>query len=149
MAFSIAAFVEARNAKRAATEIGRVVKIQTTTIELTEISQKLDRIQPTIHFNEARDLLGEISRRLRRVVSPFSKDSELKESISSLRAALVEAQASLKAVRPADPAKELEAPYAIYYGIEDHFTIINNCVADLLGLFEKQTINFGDDDVDT
>jgi hypothetical protein len=147
--FSIRAFVEARGAKQAATEAGRTVKLQTITIELTEIAQKLDRIQPDVPFNEARDLLSEISRRLRRAVSPFAKESELSAAIDAVLQSLQAAQKSLKSVRPTDPAKEAEAPRAVYYAIEDDFATINNCVADLLGLFEKQTFDFGDDDAET
>ena len=147
--FSILAFVEARRAKRAATAAGRTVKLQTVTIELTEIAQKLDKMQPEIRFNEARDLLAEVSRRLRRATSPFAKDSELSTAIAVTREALQAAQASLKAVRPTDPSKEVEAPRAVYYAIEDNFATINNSVADLLGLFEKETIDFGDDDAES
>ncbi len=144
--FSILAFLEARKAKRAATEAGRTVKLQTVTIELTEVSQKLDRIQPEIHFNEARDLLAEISRRVRRAVSPFAHDSGLSDAITAVLAALATAQSSIRKVRPSDPTKEVEAPYTVYYGIEGDFAVINNCVADLIGLFEKKTLDFGDDD---
>jgi hypothetical protein len=140
--FSFLAFIEARQAKRAATAAGRTVKIQTVTIELTEIAQKLDRIQPDILFNQARDLLTEIQRRLRRLMSPFAKESELSEAIKAVLQALQAAQASLQAVRPADP--KAEAPNSVYYGTESDFATINNCVADLLGLFEKQTFDFGD-----
>jgi hypothetical protein len=136
------AFHEARSAKEAATAAGRTVKIQTVTIELTEIAQKLDRIQPEIEYNEARDLLSEIQRRLRRLVAPFARDAELKDPISAVLQALQAAQTSLKAVRPADP--KTEAPNAVYYGTQEAFDAINNCVADLLGLFEKQTLDFGE-----
>jgi hypothetical protein len=61
-----AAKEEARQAKEAATEAGRTVKLQTMSIELTEIAQKLDRVQPGIKFNAAKDLFNETSRRLRR-----------------------------------------------------------------------------------
>jgi hypothetical protein len=146
LVFSILAFVEARQAKQAATEAGRSVKVQTTTIELTEIAQKLDRIQPEIHFNEARDLLSEISRRLRRVTSPFATDPALKASITALREALVGARTSLKAVRPSDPGKEVEVPQTVYLAVEGDFSTISDCVADLLGLLEKETLAFGDED---
>lgn len=144
--FSVLAFAEARKAKRAATAAGRTVKLQTITVELTEIAQKLDRMQPDIHFNEARDLLAEISRRLRRATSPFAGEAALSQAIGLSRQALQAAQNSLKQVRPADPGREGEAPYAVYYAIEDDFATINNCVADLLGLFEKQSFDFGDED---
>lgn len=146
--FSLMAFVEARNAKRAATEAGKSVKIQTVTIELTEISQKLDKLQPGIHFNEVRDLLTEITRRLRRIISPFQNDSDLSSAIKSLKETLTSAKGSLNKVRPADQANEKDAPNAVYYGIEGEFASISDGVADLLGLFEKKTINFGDDDGD-
>jgi hypothetical protein len=146
LGFAMGAFFEARQAKRAATAAGRTVKLQTVTIELTEIAQKLDRIQPDILFNEARDFLAEIQRRLRRIMSPFAKDAELSGPIGAVLQALEKAHQSLKLVRPTDPTKEAEAPNAVYYGIEDDFAMINNSVADLLGLFEKQTFDFGDED---
>jgi hypothetical protein len=136
------AFREARSAKEAATAAGRTVKIQTVTIELTEIAQKLDRIQPELVYNEARDLLSEIQRRLRRLIAPFAKDAELQDAIAAVLQALQTAQNSLKAVRPTDP--RAATPNAVYYGTQDAFDTINNCVADLLGLFEKQTLDLGD-----
>jgi hypothetical protein len=143
--FSVRAFREAREAKRAATAAGRIVKIQTITIELTEVSQRLDRLRTDIHFNEARDMLNEVSRRLRRVISPFQKDQELEDTIVKLRAALEAAKKALNEVRPSDPSKEADAPYVVYNAIEADLATINGLVADLLGLFEKKTINFGDE----
>jgi hypothetical protein len=139
---------EAKEAKVAATEAGRTVKLQTMSIELTEVAQKLDRVQPGIKFNSAKDLFNETSRRLRRVMAPFAKHAELSTTIETVRDALQSTQASLKQVRPTDPAKESEAPDAVYYGIEDNFATINNCVADLLGLVEKESYDFGEDDAE-
>jgi len=141
-----AAKEEAIQAKHAATEAGRTVKLQTMSIELTEIAQKLDRVQPGIKFNAAKDLFNETSRRLRRVMAPFADNTALRGPIDAVRAALESTQSSLKQVRPSDPGKEGEAPDAVYYAVEDSFAIINNCVADLLGLVEKQAYNFGEDD---
>ena len=138
------AFHEAKSAKDAATAAGRTVKIQTVTIELTEIALKLDRIELELKYNEARDLLSEIQRRIRRLVAPFAKDPELKEAIGAVLLALEDAQKSLKAVRPTDP--KAETPNAVYYGTQDAFDTINNCVADLLGMFEKQTLDLGEND---
>jgi hypothetical protein len=59
------------------------------------------------------------------------------------------AQASLKAVRPTDPSKEAEAPSAVYNAVEENFATINNLVADLLGLLEKETLNLGENDAKT
>ncbi len=95
----------------------------------------------------AKDLFNETSRRLRRVIAPFVDHPNLHDAIEAVRTALQSTQASLKQVRPTDPAKEGEAPDAVYYGIEDNFATINNCVADLLGLVEKHA-SFGDDDAE-
>jgi len=143
--FSLLAFLEAGRAKHAATEAGKTVKIQTVTIELSEIQPKLDKLHPAIKFDEARDLLNEITRRLRRVISPFEKDQSFSDKISVLREILDKTKESLNKVRPTDPTKE-EVPRAVYFAIESDFAAISNCVADLSGLFEKKTINFGDDD---
>jgi hypothetical protein len=113
---------------------------------LTEIAQKLDRIQPEIRFTEARELLGEVSRRLRRVTSPFARDRALSPRIKALLDALQSAKQSLKRVRPSDPTKETKVPQSVYFAIEGDFTNISDCVADLLGLLEKETFDFRDED---
>lgn len=140
-----AAKEEAVKATEAATEAGRTVKLQTMAIELTEVAQKLDRVQPGIKFNFAKDLFNETSRRLRRVVAPFADNPDLHDAIEAVKDALEATQSSLKQVRPTDPGKEGEAPDAVYYGIEDNFATINNCVADLLGMVEKQSYKLGED----
>lgn len=145
LVFSLLAFVEARRAKHAATEAGKTVKIQTVTIELSEIQPKLDKLHPEIKFDEARDLLNEITRRLRRVISPFERDQAFADKITALRDILDRTKESLNKVRPSDPTKA-EVPRAVYFAIESDFAAISNVVADLSGLFEKQTINFGDED---
>jgi hypothetical protein len=134
--------LEAEKAKQAATEAGRTVKAQTVAIDLGEISQKLERLQPDIRFSEARELLNEVSRKIRRAISPFAEDPALKSTIGTLRQALDGAQSSLKGVRP-NPGNENEVPGAVYNGIEADFATISNLVADLLGLFEKQTFDSG------
>lgn len=141
-----AAKEEATKAKIAATEAGRTVKLQTMSIDLTEVAQKLERVQPGIKFNEAKYLFNETDRRLRRVMAPFANNAELRETISAVKVALQTTHESLKQVRPTDPTKEGEAPDAVYYGVEDNFATINSCVADLLGLVEKQTSDFGEAD---
>jgi hypothetical protein len=146
LVFSIKAFREAKKAAHAAKEAGRSVKIQTTTVELTEVAQKLDRISPEIQFNEARDLVNEISRRLRRAVAPFARDEELKESIEAVYSVLGLAKAALSSVRPADKSKESQVPEAVYYGVEGQFGAISDAVAGLIGLFEKKGFKFGDVD---
>jgi len=147
--YAILAWREAKKAKKAATAAGRIVKLQTVSIELSEINQKLDRVQPGIRFNEARDLIGDTAKRVHRATSPFSKDPKFTEAIGPLLQAVQAAQESLKSVRPTEAKKEAEAPDAVYYGIEADCSTISNFVADLIGLFEGQAFDFGDKDADS
>src|SRR4051812_42031977 len=62
--FAIKAFKEAREAKKAANEAGKAVKIQSVTIELTELIQRLDKINIEINYSQARDLYSEINRKV-------------------------------------------------------------------------------------
>jgi len=144
VAFSVLAFREARQAKVAAKLAGRTVKIQTVALELTETSMKLDRLEPDLKYRTARDLLSETSRRITRSIAPFTNEEPLKISISALREAIEGASAALNLVRPSTATSEDEAPQAVYNGIETHFAKINNCVADLIGLLEKQSSHFGE-----
>jgi hypothetical protein len=137
------AFVEARNARKAATEAGRTVKIQTTAIELMEVVQKLERIRQGTPFNEARDMLNEVSRRVRRATAPFSEDVAFKVPIGNVRAALEAAKKALADVRPVDSDAELQAPQAVYLGVEAQFSAIGDYLAELLGYFEKETLDLG------
>ncbi len=59
--FAFLAFIEAKQAKRAARAAGKVVKVQTVVSDLTEISTRLDRLDPDIQFTEARDFINEVS----------------------------------------------------------------------------------------
>ncbi len=149
--YSIRAFLEAEKAKKeaqearkAATAAGRTVRLQTVAIELSEIIQKLERLQQDIRFSEAQELLNEVSRRLRRFVSPFADDSKLSGAITPCLNALDSAQKSLNGVRPSDPSKATEVPGAVYWAIQGDFATINSLVAALLGLFEKESFHFGE-----
>jgi hypothetical protein len=142
--FSILAFREARQAKKAAREAGVTVKLQTITIELTEIAQRLNKLEPDIKFRDARDFLAEISQRLIRLTVGFGADPEFKRTIDALRAALLAAKTSLNDVRPTNP-KEADAPQVVYNAIESNFATINDTVSELLGLFEKRSTSVGDD----
>lgn len=144
--FAGLAFKEAKLAKQAATAAGRTVRIQSVAIELTEISQRLDRIHSDIKFSDTRDLLTEVSRRLHRATAPFVEDRKLANAVAATRESLESAHAALIKVRPTDPAKEEEAPHAVYYAIEDAFASISTCVANLVGLLDRETFDFGDRD---
>ncbi|MHA7811419.1 MAG: hypothetical protein ACX933_16520 [Marinobacter adhaerens] len=139
LVFSFLAFREAKAAKSAAYEAGRTVKIQTITIELTEIAQKLDKLDFELEFSEARDLLNEVSRRLRRLIAPFQDQDDLSEVCTLLKSALDEAKYALEEVRPGGEDNHI-ADNGVYFATQGHFSNINNIVAEILGLFEKRTI---------
>lgn len=138
--FSVRAFFEAREAKKAASEAGKTVKMQTITIELTEIAQRLDKLDFNLSFYEARDLLNEVSRRLRRLIAPFQTTADLNDSCSNLKAALDEAKSALEEIRP-QTENGVDIPSnSVYFATQGHFSNINSLVAEIMGLFEKRTI---------
>ncbi|MGH9718356.1 MAG: hypothetical protein ACRD4R_16735 [Candidatus Acidiferrales bacterium] len=144
--YSIKAFNEAKEAKmeaekatKAAKEAGKIVRVQTVSMELADIAQKLGHLQPNTSFANARELLGDAYRRLLRAVAPFAEEPQLRDSIATVKQTLEAAQHSLESVRPATPANEEEAPNAVYNGVEATFARISYSIAELSGLFEKQT----------
>lgn len=137
--FSVLAFIEARKAKNAAAEAGKTVKIQTITIELTEIAQRLDKLDFELTFSEARDLLNEVGRRLRRLIAPFQTTEDMTEACENLKNALDEAKVALQEVRPNTEDAEL-VENSVYFATQGHFSNISSLVAEITGLFEKRTI---------
>ena len=137
--FSILAFIEAKKAKLAAAQAGTTVKIQTITIELTEIAQRLDKLDYNLDFTTARDLLNEVNRRLRRLIAPFQENTQFQGPSQALKSALDDAKKALDEVRPTT----MEAPTAeniVYFGMQGHFSSISAHVAEMMGLFEAQNI---------
>jgi|ERR1017187_3297139 uncharacterized protein (UPF0147 family) len=135
--FSFLAFIEAKQAKRAAKAAGTIVKMQTVVSDLTEISTRLDRLDPDIEFTQARDFINEVSRRIRRLVSPFTHDADLAGPITILRESLTRVIASLNDVLQ-EPGAPL-APRATYYGVQSSLMTVNGQIADLLGLLESKS----------
>lgn len=138
--FSLLAYFEARKAKEAAAEAGRTVKIQTITIELSEIAQRLDKLDSKLGFSEARDSLNEISRRLRRLIAPFELGDDLKGPCQSLRESLKAARTALDNLVPQDGLIENLLPNSVYFATQGHLAEISGLVAEIMGLFEKRTI---------
>lgn len=139
--FSVKAFGEARQAKLAASEAGRTVKIQTITIELSEIAQRLDKLDYEVEFTDARDLLNEVSRRIRRLIAPFESNNDLSDACLRLKAALDNAKLSLDEVRP--QGETGVSKNIVYFAVEGHLSNISSLVAEIMGLFEKRTIDTG------
>ena len=142
LVFAVLAFIEANQAKRAARAAGRIVKIQTVVSDLTEISTRLDRLDPEIEFTQARDFINEVSRRVRRLVSPFAADPDLAASITILRDSLTRMVDSLDDVLQ-EPGAPL-APRATYYGVQSALVNVNGLIADLLGLLESNSANISE-----
>lgn len=139
--FSVLAFIEAAHARAAASAAGRSVKIQTVTIELTEILQRLDKLDAEIQFFQARDLLNEVSRRLRRLVGPFAELDGIKSHYDGLKEALKQAKEALDDVRPSSGDPQEVSPNSVYYALQGHFATISEFVAEISGQLEKATLN--------
>jgi len=140
--FSIKAFHEARSAKRAALAAGRGVKLQTIVIELTEITQELDGIYQELEYSDARELLTDASRRIRRQLAPIQNDSDVVNVIADLFTMLDNARVGLTQVRPS-PASAVITPApagSVFNAMDGHFSGISAKLAELTGLLEKRTI---------
>lgn len=137
---SITAFKEARKAKEAAHEAGKTVKIQTITIELSEIIQRLDKLDIEIEFSTARDLLNETNRRVRRLIAPFKEDENYKSIATTITDTLTSAKNNLLQVRPIDQEEQV-VTNSVYYAIESDFSELSGQLAELMGKFEERTIN--------
>ncbi|TRO15812.1 hypothetical protein EQ826_21970 [Ectopseudomonas mendocina] len=139
--FSVKAYLEAAAAKRAASEAGKTVKIQTITIELSEIAQRLDKLDYHVSYTEARDLLNEISRRIRRLIAPFESGEDLQDVCGRMKQALSDAKNSLDEVRPQTDDDDAIIKSSVYFAVEGHLSSISGLVAEIMGLFEKRTIS--------
>jgi hypothetical protein len=139
--FSNRAFREARAARIAACEAGTTVKAQTVTIELTEIAQRLDRVEYDLDFKAARDLLNEEGRRIRRLIAPFRSLEPFEDACGQVESALSRASTALAGLqpRPGTECDDVEVR-AVYFAMQGHFGAINNCVARIMGLLEQRTI---------
>lgn len=138
--FSFKAFIEARQAKKAAFEMGKIVKIQTITIELSEIVQGIDKLDSKMSFSDARNLLSEISRKIRRLIAPFQDSVKFSTVSCSLKKALDDAKSALDNLTPEyDVDNELPSN-SVYFALQGHFSNIGNLVAEMMGLCEKTTL---------
>ena len=141
---SFLAFRAAGKAEQAAIKAGTHVKIQSVTVELTELSQSLERLDPQISYSSARDTLDILQKRVRRFVSPFTAEhQEISSSMNALKEKFVEAKSALTEVRPVGTDDVLGDQFSGYYAIESSWSEINGLLADLIGLFEQMTLVSG------
>lgn len=141
---SYMAFREAKHAKTAANEAGQTVKIQTITIELSELIQKLDKLEPKIEFSGARDFYSEVNRRIRRLTAPFKSEVEYKDIIAEIIQTLEGVKDALAGVRPISGDSESDeravVENSVYFAVEKYFSDLGGQLAELMGYFEKRTI---------
>lgn len=132
------AFAEARQAKIAARQAGRVVKLQTIVVELTEIAQRLEQLDGDLDYRAARNLLSETSRRLHRLIAAYRQAPHYEPLCAGVEKALTAARDALDTLRPG--VDEDAGPVSVYFAMERHFAGISDRVAEILGLFEADII---------
>ena len=135
--FSIAAFSEARAAKRAAKAAGKFVRTRMIAMELVELSLQLGPIDPQITYPSASELISSASAKLMRILAPLKADADLKDTVDKLNTAMGAATAALVSVRPAPETPEVTG--ATYLALEDPLRNLRNAVAELAGLTEDRT----------
>jgi hypothetical protein len=138
--YSRRAFIEAGDAKLAARQATMAAKTHLDTTELTQTSQKFEKLRPDIKFEAARSLLAEISRPVLRIAAYLDHEPSVKDTIANLKEALDGARDALQGVKPSDSNKELEAPWAVYNAIEGPFMEIDSLVSCLCGQLDAKTL---------
>ena len=137
---SIMAWIQARKAKNAAEDAGKTVKIQTITIDLFEIIQNLDNLSMDINFKTARDLINGTNRKVIRLMTPFNKNCDYSDIIALIVKDLADAKNSLYEVKPLSETEDV-IKNSVYYAVEGIISALSGHLAELMGLFEKHTIN--------
>ena len=139
--FSFIAYREAKEAKKAAKAAGNFVKIQSITIDLTEIIQRLDKISTELNYSDARDFFSEINRRIRRIISVLSQNVNFKGKTAEILVTLSAIKSNLDGARESNSQDETKiAGVNIYFAIEGEFSNLSGQLADLSGLLEQRTI---------
>jgi hypothetical protein len=126
---------EAQSARVAAQHAASAVKVQTVVVELQEIAYKIARLDQTITYTAARDLLQAL--KLRRLIAPFAEKPALKKTSGDLLAALTQAKAALAGVAP-QPGSETVGPSSptVYFAIEGAFSDVSGLIGELIGIHE-------------
>lgn len=139
--FSILAYIEAKQAKTAALNAGEFIQIQSITIELNEILHSLQSITSDIQFEEARDILSNVTNKLRRYLASYKKKEEYQDACQKIFDSLQHASKALSDVKPSGPDLQSIGYGVVYSGIEGSFSIICGHVSELMGLFERRAID--------
>lgn len=138
---SFIAFREAREAKKAAKAAGSVVRLQSITIDLTEIIQRLDKLSTELNYSDARDYYNELNRRVRRSVSVLAIDETYSVKSTEILLTLGKIKTNLDGARQSGTVdKTMLEGINLYYAIEGEFSSLSGQLADLCGLLEQKTL---------
>ncbi len=135
---SYLAYKEAKRAKEAAQSAARTVKAITVSLELTDIVQKLDRIDEKIGYSACRELYNENNRKIKRLITPFKDDTELGALVANVETTLVQINVALVDVKPYNNVED-GSVYAVYSAVEGPFSLLSGQLGELIGLFERRT----------
>src|ERR1035437_9140515 len=146
LVYSIKAFKQAKDAKKeaiaaknAAAFAGKIVKMQSISIDLLEISQLIEKLDYSVDYSKARDFFNFVTRKLNRLMTVFEGDPNYKEIIGQIDSTLEELKTSLEGVRPIGE-RVLNDEHAVYYAIESHFTKLIGQISKLMGRCENKVI---------
>jgi len=140
IAISWIAYKEAEKAKEAAFKAGSIVRLQSITIELTEIIQRLDKINTDLDYSSARDFFNELSRKIRRSIAVISTNPDFKDKTDEIVTNLNAIKTNLDDVRKtAIEDKSLLEGIDLYFIIEGDFSNLSGNLAELCGILEQKT----------
>jgi len=139
--FSLFAFLAAKSAKEAAKAAGRTVKIQTVTIELMEIIQKMDRLEERMNYKEARDFYSETNRKIRRFIPSIKSYGDYTEMVDITIESLNDIKRALEGVKPNSEIDDSIPNDSIFVAVESHFSNLSGILSELMGTLEMKNSN--------
>ena len=129
---------QAYSAKLEAMKAGQSVRIQTITIELSEMCQRLEKLDSQIDFPTARDVYSEVNRKILRLVAQVAPATISGEKRTALQKNLNDIKDALTSVRPVGEGAYV--PGAVYYAIENHYTSLIGTISGIIGELELSTV---------
>jgi hypothetical protein len=130
--------LEATKAKNEATRAGQSVRVQTITIELSEMCQRLEKLDANIDYLAVRDIHSEVNRKLRRLIAQVDAGIISDERRKVMEGNLNDIKEALAEVRPLGDAPVI--PGAVYFAVEGHFTSLIGNISSMIGQLEGSTV---------
>lgn len=146
--FSILSWLQAKAAKKAAQNAGRIVKIQDILLDIPEITNLCQQVDIKVDYNAASIQLTTIMGKIAKVIAIFNGDPNLSSNqqpiIQPIQGTIKEIQDILKSLNPVyfseddRPKRDIEG--YVYLSIAPYTTILVTQLNSLMGILNSHMI---------